>query len=55
MKTIKGPAIFLAQLAGDESPFDSLEAIAELSTHLQGQLVAVHSAYDEMFDGFAEF
>ena len=101
MKTIKGPAIFLAQFAGDEAPFNSLDAIAkwaaghgykgvqmpswdarlfdlakaaeskeyctevkatlaehgveltELSTHLQGQLVAVHPAYDEMFDGFA--
>ena len=27
--------------------------ITELSTHLQGQLVAVHPAYDEAFDGFA--
>nr|WP_294988581.1 sugar phosphate isomerase/epimerase [uncultured Sediminibacterium sp.] len=27
--------------------------ITELSTHLQGQLVAVHPAYDVMFDGFA--
>lgn len=27
--------------------------ITELSTHLQGQLVAVHPAYDLMFDGFA--
>lgn len=27
--------------------------ITELSTHLQGQLVAVHPAYNEMFDGFA--
>lgn len=101
MKTIKGPAIFLAQFAGDEAPFNSLDSIAEwaaglgfkgvqipswdgrlfdlakaaesvdycdevkatlakhgievteLSTHLQGQLVAVHPAYDEMFDGFA--
>lgn len=101
MKTIKGPAVFLAQFADDESPFNSLEAIGswvaecgfkgvqipswddrlfdlataaqsvdycdevkgtlaahnveitELSTHLQGQLVAVHPAYDEMFDGFA--
>ena len=26
--------------------------IAELSTHLQGQLVAVHPAYASMFDGF---
>lgn len=101
MKTIKGPAVFLAQFAGDELPFNSLDAIGswvadcgfkgvqipswddrlfdlataaesldycdevkgtlashnveitELSTHLQGQLVAVHPAYDEMFDGFA--
>ena len=101
MKTIKGPAIFLAQFAGDEAPFDSLDSIGrwaaslgykgvqipswdgrlfdlrtaaeskdycddirgtlarhglevtELSTHLQGQLVAVHPAYDAMFDGFA--
>ncbi|WP_404478456.1 sugar phosphate isomerase/epimerase family protein [Novosphingobium sp. BL-52-GroH] len=101
MKTIKGPAIFLAQFAGDAAPFSSLDAIAgwaaglgfkgvqiptwdgrmfdlakaagsqaycddiravldrhglvptELSTHLQGQLVAVHPAYDLPFDGFA--
>ncbi|HMP31134.1 MAG TPA: sugar phosphate isomerase/epimerase, partial [Saprospiraceae bacterium] len=101
MKTIKGPAIFLAQFMGDSAPFNSLEGvcqwaadlgykgiqiptwdsrlidldiastskdycdelkgkiatygleITELSTHLQGQLVAVHPAYDTMFDGFA--
>jgi sugar phosphate isomerase/epimerase len=101
MKTIKGPAIFLAQFAGDKAPFNSLETIAdwaaglgykgiqipswekslfdldkaaesqtycdevkglladkgleitELSTHLQGQLVAVHPGYDAQFDGFA--
>ena len=101
MKTIKGPAIFLAQFAGDSAPFNSLDAIGkwaaglgykglqipswdgrlfdlkkaassktyceevkgtlgqyglqitELSTHLQGQLVAVHPAYDSVFDGFA--
>lgn len=28
-------------------------SITELSTHLQGQLVAVHPAYDAQFDGFA--
>ncbi len=28
-------------------------SITELSTHLQGQLVAVHPAYDTLFDGFA--
>jgi sugar phosphate isomerase/epimerase len=27
--------------------------ITELSTHLQGQLIAVHPAYDSLFDGFA--
>ena len=101
MKTIQGPAIFLAQFAGDGAPFNSLGAISrwaaalgykgvqiptwdtrffdlkraaesrtycdeirgtlaasglqlsELSTHLQGQLVAVHPAYDLPFDGFA--
>lgn len=101
MKTLKGPALFLAQYIGDEPPFDSLENIArwaselgfkalqmptldkrffdleraaesqaycqevqallaqydleicELSTHLQGQLVAVHPVYDSLFDGFA--
>jgi sugar phosphate isomerase/epimerase len=101
MKTIKGPAIFLAQFMGDEAPFNSLKGlckwasdlhykgiqiptwesslidlnkaaksktycdelkgiigeygleITELSTHLQGQLVAVHPAYDIMFDSFA--
>jgi sugar phosphate isomerase/epimerase len=101
VKTIKGPAIFLAQFASDAAPFNSLGTISkwaaglgykgvqiptwdsrlfdlkraaesraycdeiratmegngveltELSTHLQGQLVAVHPAYDQMFDGFA--
>jgi sugar phosphate isomerase/epimerase len=27
--------------------------VTELSTHIQGQLVAVHPAYDTLFDGFA--
>ncbi len=27
--------------------------ISELSTHIQGQLVAVHPAYDQMFDSFS--
>ena len=101
MKTMQGPALFLAQFAGDEAPFndwrsitrwaadcgyvgvqvpswdgrlfdldraatsrdycDEIKGIAaesgvvvtELSTHLQGQLVAVHPAYDALFDGFA--
>ena len=99
--TMQGPALFLAQFAGDAAPFNSWRgitkwagdlgykgvqiptwdarlfdlakaassktycdeiagvakangvAITELSTHLQGQLVAVNPAYDTMFDGFA--
>jgi sugar phosphate isomerase/epimerase len=98
---MKGPAIFLAQFASDEAPYNELDAmtkwaaslgykgvqiptwdtrlfdlekaatskaycdevagvcaeagieISELSTHLQGQLVAAHPAYGDMFDVFA--
>ena len=101
MKSIKGPAIFLAQFVDDEAPYNDIISICEwaaslgykgvqiptweprlidlkkvaesktyaeeyqgkieetgveiteLSTHLQGQLVAVNPAYDVMFDGFA--
>jgi len=101
LKTLKGPAIFLAQFMADDAPFNSIEAMAgwaanlgfvgiqvpignpafidvaqaaeskdycddlkgrveacgvtitELSTHLEGQLVAVHPVYDELFDAFA--
>ena len=101
MKTIKGPAVFLAQFVDSKAPFNTLEGmcqwaadlgykgiqiptwesflidldlaadskdycdtlkgtinsygleITELSTHLQGQLVAVNPAYDSMFDAFA--
>ncbi len=41
----------------DELKGEAAEAgieITELSTHLQGQLVAVHPAYDVAFDGFAD-
>ncbi len=101
MKTIQGPAIFLAQFLSDEAPFNSLSSICkwaaslgykgvqlpswdkrcidlqkaaesktyadeilgiihsagleltELTSHLQGQLVASHAAYDNGFDAFA--
>ena len=33
MKTIKGPAIFLAQFADDQSPFSSLEEIASWASN----------------------
>ena len=29
MKTIKGPGIFLAQFAGDEAPYNTLEGMAK--------------------------
>jgi len=101
MKTIKGPAVFLAQFASDEAPYNSLDGmvrwaarlgfkgvqiptwdrrlfdlqsaaesqdychevlglvqqvgleVTELASHLQGQLVATHPAYDTAFAGFA--
>ena len=56
-----GRAMDLAKAASSKAYCDELKgvaaangvAITELSTHLQGQLVAVHPAYDEQFDGFA--
>ena len=34
MKTIKGPAIFLAQFAGDAAPFNSFDAICKWAASL---------------------
>ena len=58
-----GPESFfdVAQAAGSQAYCDDIAGrlaahglvITELSTHLQGQLVAVHPAYDALFDGFA--
>src|SRR5215471_3095445 len=53
--------IDLARAAGSKEYCGELQTtvarhglqISELSTHLQGQLVAVHPAYDTVFDGFA--
>lgn len=53
--------IDLDKAASSQSYCDELKSkvksygleITELSTHLQGQLVAVHPAYDTMFDAFA--
>lgn len=56
------PAIFDLQRAAESQAYaDEIKGlvashgmeISELSTHLQGQLVAVHPAYDDLFDGFA--
>jgi len=49
----------LRQAAESRAYCDDLRArtngleITELASHLQGQLVAVHPAYDELFDAFA--
>jgi sugar phosphate isomerase/epimerase len=53
--------IDLEKAAGSKTYADEIKGtveahglvITELSTHLQGQLVAVHPAYNELFDGFA--
>jgi sugar phosphate isomerase/epimerase len=56
------PRIFdLAQAAASQVYCDEIRGVlarrglevTELSTHLQGQLIAVHPAYDTLFDGFA--
>ena len=56
------PAIFdLAKAAESEAYCDEIKGrlaahglqVTELSTHLQGQLLAVHPAYDLQFDAFA--
>ncbi len=56
------PAIFdLARAVTSQASCDEVTAllakyglvISELSTHLEGQLIAVHPAHDAAFDGFA--
>ncbi len=59
--TWDGRLIDLEKAAGSKAYCDDLKGkvsahgleITELSTHLQGQLVAVHPAYNELFDAFA--
>jgi sugar phosphate isomerase/epimerase len=58
-----GPGSFvdLEQAATSQAYCDDIQGtlskhglkVTELSTHLQGQLIAVHPAYDALFDGFA--
>src|SRR2546423_14824444 len=50
MKTIKGPAIFLAQFAGDAAPFNSLENIARWAAKLGYQGVQIPSWDARLFD-----
>ena len=50
MKTIKGPAIFLAQFAADTAPFNNLEAIARWAAGLGYQGVQIPSWDGRLFD-----
>jgi len=61
LPTVEARLMNLAQAAGSRDYCDTLRGtaaeagveITELSAHIQGQLVAVHPAYDLAFDGFA--
>jgi sugar phosphate isomerase/epimerase len=48
MKSIKGPAIFLAQFAGDAAPFDTLDGICGWAAKLGYKGVQI-PAWDERF------
>ncbi len=50
MKTIKGPAIFLAQFAGDTPPFNSLDAIAGWAAKLGFKGVQIPAWDARLFD-----
>ena len=50
MKTMRGPAIFLAQFAGEEAPFNSLDDMAEWASGLGFVGVQVPSWDARLFD-----
>ena len=50
MKTMRGPAIFLAQFAGDEAPFNSLDEMARWAADLGFVGVQVPSWDARLFD-----
>ena len=49
-RTMKGPAIFLAQFAGDEAPYDSLEGIAKWAAGLGYNGVQIPTFDGRLFD-----
>ena len=49
-KTMKGPAIFLAQFAGDEAPFNSLPSIAKWAARLGYEGVQSPTSDGRLFD-----
>ena len=50
MKTIKGPAIFLAQFCGDEAPFNNLKDIAKWASSLGYKAVQIPTWDKRIFD-----
>ena len=50
MKTIKGPALFLAQFAGDEAPFNSWDAITRWAADCGYKGVQIRSWDGRLFD-----
>ena len=50
MKTVKGPAIFLAQFAGDQKPFNKLEDIAGWAAGLGFKGIQIPSWDQRLFD-----
>ena len=50
MKTIKGPALFLAQFAGDAAPFNSLTSIAQWAGGLGYKGIQMPSWDGRLFD-----
>jgi sugar phosphate isomerase/epimerase len=50
MKTIKGPAIFLAQFMGDEAPFNSLDGICAYMADLGYKGVQIPTWEDRLID-----
>jgi sugar phosphate isomerase/epimerase len=50
MKTIKGPAIFLAQFAGEAAPFNSLKNIASWASKLGYKGVQIPSWDGRLID-----
>ena len=50
MKKIKGPAIFLAQFAGDNEPFNSLDNIAKWASNLGYKGVQIPSWDGRLID-----
>ena len=49
-KTMKGPAIFLAQFAGDAAPFNSLKSIAKWAAGLGYKGVQIPTWDGRLFD-----